>query len=272
MTVLKPFQMKEVLPLFPRKDTYAIARSACLGLVPCKVFADSAKAPTAAVVVLRRIGIAFVGGDARFAGKLLKALGDLHPWYAVYDPPEAWQPALSAYSKESFAAVRYAFTNNPSVLDMARLGALGWPPPGMALRRYDEALLTQALANPWSEDQMGVFETPEAFFKNGFGIALVQNGLLVAGCSSFCRHMGGYELQVDTHPEHRGHGYAACVSAAFMLEALSRGMTPHWDAANSRSLRLAEKLGYALQRAYPVWLLVSPKTTAQAVSAQFLGI
>lgn len=271
MIALKPFQMKEALPLFPRKDTHTIARSACLGLVPCHVLADSAKAPTAAIVVLRRFGIAYVGGDARCAGKLLKALGDMHPWYAVADPPEAWQPALAAFSRESFAAPRYTCTGDPSMLDMARLGALGWPPAGMELRHYDEALLSQALASPWSEDQMGAYETPEAFLRTGFGIALVQNGRLIAGCTSFCRHMGGYEIQVDTHPEHRGHGHATCVCAAFMLEALSRGMTPHWDAANIRSLRLAEKLGYTLGRAYPVWLLVGPKTTAQTVLAQYLG-
>ena len=271
MTELTPVQMLGALPLFADKQTHHIARSCCLGLVPARAFADSAEHPTAVLVVLKRFGIGFAAGDAKHAKGLLEMLRGWHPWYEINEPPDSWYPALAAWTKESHATVRYAFTNDPATFDMARLRTLATPPPGYALKVYDEPLLKQALSATWSEDQMGGFASPEDFLRDGLGVALVKDGKLVSGCSSFCAHTEGYEIQVDTDPECRGKGFATCVSAAFLLESLVREKTPYWDAANGKSMRLAEKLGYVFERAYPAWILVTPKTTEQAIAEQVIG-
>lgn len=263
--------LSRLLPLYAGRGTYKIARSCCEGLVPCRAYVDNAAAPSAAVVALARLGIAFAAGDARHAPALLAALHGWHPWYEVNDPADAWQPALAAWSKESYATPRYAFTNDPHALDVDRLRRLAVPPPGYALQPYDRALLGLALSEPWSEDQAGAFESPEAFLRDGMGMALLHEGRLVSGCASFCRHADGFEIQVDTHPDYQGKGLATCVSAAFMLEALRRGMTPCWDAANSRSLRLAEKLGFVFEKAFTAWLLIAPQVRAEEVAAKVVG-
>ncbi len=260
-----------VLPLFDRPYCQ-IVRSCCQGLVASRVFADDARAPTAAVLSLSRMGIGFAAGDARQAAGLLDCLRGWHAWYEITNPPPSWHPALAAWSRDSFATVRYGFSVGASGFDLDKLRALASPPPGTRLRRYDEALLRQALSSAWSEDQLGAFETPEAFCKEGLGVALVsEDGALLAGCTSFCRHADGYEIQIDTHPDARGKGYAACVGAAFVLETLSRDLTPYWDAANIASLRLSQKLGFIFREAYACWMLVSDKATAEEAAKRAIA-
>lgn len=271
MIELTGAQLSALLPLFLQKDTHIVAQSCCRGLVPCRAFADHAEHPTAGVVALSRFGIGCVAGDASHAHELLEALRGWHPWYHFTDPPQGWHPALAAWSKQGYAFSRYAFTNDPGGHDKERLRQLAIAPEGCEMRLYDRAIAEQALAAEWSEDQLGGFESVDAFLEKGLGVALLRDGQLVAGCASFCRHQDGYEIQVDTREDHRGKGYAACVSAAFMLEALSRGMTPYWDAANASSLRLALKLGYALDRAYTAWMLVASKENPDAIAQKVIG-
>lgn len=271
VVTISPGEALGLLPLFEGQATWEVARSCCRGLVPCRIFANAPQTPDAALIVLERLGIAFAAGDARHAPALLDALRGWHSWYEVNEPPEAWHPHLTAWSKGSYATARYAFTNDPKAFDMDRLRKLAIPPQGTTLRLYDRPLLEEALCASWSEDQTGAFASPDAFLQDGLGMAFLQEDRLVSGCSSFCRHADGYEIQVDTHPDQRGKGLATCVSAAFILEVLSRGMTPYWDAANSKSLRLAEKLGFVFRKAYVAWLLIAPEERPEAVAAKVIG-
>ncbi len=264
-------QLPALLPLFSGSPYHKIARSACLGLVPCRAFADSAVTPSAAVLSLARFGIAFAAGDAAHAPALLDALRGGHPWYEIADPPAAWHPALADSFPETYATIRYGFSEDPAAFDRDALRALAVPPEGCELRPLDHALIDQALLMEWSEDQIGAFTSTGAFLRDGLGVALVRDGALVAGCASFCAHPDGYEVQIDTHPDHRKKGYAACVGAAFLLESLARGKVPCWDAANRASLRLARKLGFRLASAYTAWMLISGNTTAEAVEKRVIG-
>ena len=262
-------QARALLPLFANPH-HAIAVSCLEGRTACRVFADEADHPSAALVVLERFGIGFAAGQAQAAEALLGSLHGWHRWYEIIDPPPDWYPALAAWSKKSHATVRYAMEAD-AALPMETLRRLATPPEGCALRPYDEALLQDALAEPWSEDQMGVFLTVDDFMARGMSVALTRDGALLAGCVGFLRHKDGYEIQIDTHPDHRGKGYATCVGAAFLLEMAARGMKPYWDAANPASFRLAEKLGFRFQRAYPAWLLIEPNEPADDVAKRVIG-
>ena len=48
-------------------------------------------------------------------------------------------------------------------------------------------------------------------------------------------------------------GLALACSAAFLLECLERNIIPNWDAANLKSVGLAEKLGYIYDQEYQVY-------------------
>ncbi|MDR0929399.1 MAG: GNAT family N-acetyltransferase [Oscillospiraceae bacterium] len=252
MIEIHPADFPRLLPLYEGNPRHLMAASALSGLAQARAFADEAERPASALVVLSRPGIAFAAGRAPAA--LPEALRGFRGWYEVVDPPPAWHPVLAAWSIKSRATARYQM-DPPAAFDRALLKRLAVPPEGYTLRPYDAALVGQALSMEWSKDQIDCFGSAEAFLADGLGMALLEGDALVSGCASFCRHQDGYEIQVDTRADRRGQGFATCVSAAFILRCLERGLVPHWDAANAESLRLAERLGFVLDRAYPAWEL-----------------
>jgi len=85
-------------------------------------------------------------------------------------------------------------------------------------------------------------------------VAVLWNGQLVAGASSYTIYPGGIEIEIDTKPEYRDQGLATVCGAALILECLRRGLYPSWDAHDLRSVALAEKLGYHRDHPYPVYV------------------
>ncbi|MFW9982840.1 MAG: GNAT family N-acetyltransferase, partial [Candidatus Thorarchaeota archaeon] len=89
------------------------------------------------------------------------------------------------------------------------------------------------------------FGSSEEFYKNGIGYCIKYNDEIVSMASTFTPYTDIFEIQVDTFDtKHRRKGLATAVSAAIMVHALEKNITPYWDAANEASIQLALKLGY----------------------------
>jgi RimJ/RimL family protein N-acetyltransferase len=79
--------------------------------------------------------------------------------------------------------------------------------------------------------------------------AFVDGSLASIACTFFVGQR--YEdVGVATEPEFRGRGLAAACAAKLCREILGRGRQPSWTTSpdNAASIRVAEKLGFALQR------------------------
>ena len=100
-----------------------------------------------------------------------------------------------------------------------------------------------------------MFPNYAAFKSRGRGAAVLVQGQLVAGASSYSVYHGGIEIEIDTKPEFRRKGLATACGARLILECLARGLYPSWDAHDLRSVMLAEKLGYHRDKPYPVYFL-----------------
>ena len=122
--------------------------------------------------------------------------------------------------------------------------------PGDALRPIQGQLYHRCLADPWSRDLVAQFPTEGDYARLGLGVAVVRQGELVAGASSYARYRTGIEIEVDTRPDCRRQGLATAASAALLLRCLDRGLYPSWDAHTPTSLALAEKLGYGFSHGY----------------------
>ncbi len=120
---------------------------------------------------------------------------------------------------------------------------------------FDEQLVRESFEQSWSRDFCAQFRDTEDFLARGIGVGALFEGKLVAGASSYSIYRGGIEIEIDTKPEFRRQGLATTCGAKLILECLSRGLYPSWDAYDLRSVSLAEKLGYHLDRPYVVYAL-----------------
>lgn len=118
---------------------------------------------------------------------------------------------------------------------------------------FDRALYHQALQNDWSRDFVSQFRDADDYLTRGLGFAALCGGEMIGGASSYTRYSKGIEIQVETRSEWQKRGIASACCAALILESLSRGLYPSWDAANPASAALAEKLGYRKAGLYPAW-------------------
>ena len=126
--------------------------------------------------------------------------------------------------------------------------------PPFSLRRFDQDLYKQAMAENWSRDFCSLFRDFADFQRRGLGVGVVLDGKLVAGASSYSVYCGGIEIQIETHRAYRRQGLATACGAALILDCLDQGRYPSWDAHDLRSVALAEKLGY--RRGAPYWVYV----------------
>jgi len=151
---------------------------------------------------------------------------------------------------------RYEFKKNPEHLDRNHLQSfLSTIPEGYELKKIDESLANEPSLHEISEDFTCNFNSIEDYLNRGIGYCILNNGQVVCGASSFSIYDGGIEIEIGTHPDHRRKGLATVVASALILDCLDRGIYPSWDAANTESVDLAEKLGYKMEEPYDTYYI-----------------
>lgn len=210
---------------------------------------DSDENPTCAQVVL--------GDFCFFAGRPSEELAAQAATEELIPQNDAWCGAIErAWGEKAQRRLRYAIKKEPDVFNRSLLQYYVDSLPGeYELRLFDAGIYAQTFADRWSHDFCDCFQDCEDFLKRGVGVAVLHNGALVSGASSYSVYDGGFEIEIDTHPDYRQRGLATVCGARLILEALDRGLYPSWDAFDLRSVALAEKLGYHAGEPYAMYML-----------------
>ncbi len=146
--------------------------------------------------------------------------------------------------------IRYQMSSKPEISKKALNDNIASLPDAFELVRIKEDLYYQALGNDWSKYFVKNFKDYKDFEINGRGYAVVYNGRIVCGVSSYSVCDDGYEVMVATHPAFRRKGLAFICASRFILSCFKHGRLPYWDCANEKSFALSRKLGYTLVREY----------------------
>ena len=211
--------------------------------------ADNEVAPEAAQVVL---------GDFCFlAGKPSVSFAAKAAAREIVPQNERWSDAIEqAFGSRAQRRLRYSILKEPEVFSREKLqGYLDALPSEYTLSLFDESIYHKSMQESWSRDFCACFEGADDFRTRGVGAAVLHNGVLVSGASSYSVYDGGFEIEIDTKPEYRRKGLATICAAKLILTALERGLYPSWDAFDLRSVALAEKLGYHVDQPYIIYIL-----------------
>ena len=166
-----------------------------------------------------------------------------------------WQEALKATYPEMFCTRRYVMTfqlQNDKIDKFLEITHL--IPNEYHLRPFDEDAY---ILKPFGFGSN--YKSYQDFRLNGSGYVVWYNNKIVSSASSFLTLGNDVELNLYTLPEHRRKGLGIACSAAMLSDCVEKHINMHWDAQNSASRNMAEKLGYKLQYEYNAYSFFESK-------------
>lgn len=213
------------------------------GRQPGRIFVDKTESPTAAL--LCRTYDDFIAGTPNAALRTFikdaPEEPDVFQHVYCYAPiGEAWAQALREDAPMAVIPRRnYQWQPGTAAPEIA-------PPAGSRVERIDLALAEQAdraLPLPFLRMFWG---SHQALIENGFAYCALQGDAITSVVYAIAQSSTGVIAGIDTIEKFQRQGYGAAASAAFIREALERGLQILWDTddENARSWKLAEKLGF----------------------------
>lgn len=225
----------------------------CLQNVMGHLYTTCIEKPVSAMAVL--------GDFVFFAGKPDKELVLFKPdWskqkFMIMVPQnEAWADMIEhCFGDKVNKVTRYAIKKEPNIFDRAALQkVVKTLPENYTIKMMDEELFWRCKEIGWCRDWVSQYPDYKDYKNHGLGVVIIKDGEPVAGASSYSGYQGGIEIEIDTKEEYRRRGLAYICGAKLILECLDRDLYPSWDAQNTWSVALAEKLGYHFDHAYTAY-------------------
>ncbi|MCB8928236.1 MAG: GNAT family N-acetyltransferase [Ardenticatenaceae bacterium] len=264
---LNPSQYAAAIPLFEELADFNVYVTAVLQQKsPGRVYLDSLDAPKSGFLVsLDRSYLAGNPENQDFNRALRDELhatllaGDrinpVNPELVLTPDSPDWEPALA----DILADWRWPPVwgiNQYYSFDTLRVNWRDSLPPGYTITHLDAVLLAeQGLSLPIhivDSIRLG-WENEANFLTNGFGMAALYDEEMVCWCLADVTVGDACEIGIETIPGHRGRGVATAVTAATVEHYAAKGYKHigwHCEASNKGSIRVAEKVGFVMERPY----------------------
>jgi len=155
------------------------------------------------------------------------------------------------YGAKAKKVTRYAIKKETDIFDVEKLKQVVFGlPNSYDIKKIEEAEYNMCRENGWAFDLVSNYKDYTTYKNLGMGIAVLKDGELVAGASSYSTYDKGIEIEIDTREDHQRKGLAYACASKLILECLEKGLYPSWDAQNKWSVALAQKLGYHFSHEY----------------------
>lgn len=225
--------------------------------IPCviegqhgKVLVDAQENPSVYALVIGPFW--YFAGDA--GGASAQGLAAEFPPYALLMPsaPGWLENIQSVFGERMVSFTRYSFSSADLSEEHLR-GLLAQSKHHDAIQSIDEKLASHLVSLPDSPFDLSDFDSAADFAARAPGFALLDGEKLMglAYASLVCSQ--GIEVSIFVDEPYRRQGVATALAARLLLASLQRGLRPNWDAANTESCGLAEKLRYRFVESYTSW-------------------
>jgi GNAT superfamily N-acetyltransferase len=171
---------------------------------------------------------------------------------AVSFHPESWEAKMPVilHGRSPLIAARRHYV-------CTRLGVDDWEsriPDGFSIRHIDERLLSEPVDVPdhltgWMQANWG---SVPCFLERGFGCCMLHGRQIISWSVADCIGGNACEIGIRTREDYRRRGLGTLTAAAAVELALSKYGSVGWhcDEKNTPSIRVAEKVGFDLERRY----------------------
>lgn len=225
----------------------------CLQGIMGKIYTDNIANPSSAMAIL--------GDFVFFAGKPNVELVLYKPEWCTQDfiimvpQNEEWEILIETYYVQNMKKVsRYAIKKEPHIFDKEKLTKIiSTLPDNYELKMIDEEIYHKCKTAEWSRDLVAQYKDYGTYHRLGLGAVILKDGKVISGASSYSSYQSGIEIEIDTQENYRRQGLASICGAKLILECMKRHLYPSWDAQNTWSVGLAEKLGYHYSHTYTAY-------------------
>ena len=157
----------------------------------------------------------------------------------VFSPSDLWRPLLESIfePRKGFVVPRKMFKFNREKYQMA------WDEESKTLENVEIKTMKEHIDGHYCKNDEWVSR-------------LLVNGKCVSTCSAFMVGGGYAEIDVKTHPDFQGRGYATLTTLTLIQKLLNNSLTPCWSAwpFNEASHTLAEKVGFIPEPDVNAWI------------------
>jgi GNAT superfamily N-acetyltransferase len=194
----------------------------------------------------------YFAGDAGAPGgrRLMEALA---PYNILMPSPAPWlELAREVFGDHLRSFSRFSFSTDRLSSEHLNL-LLEYSPHRESVVRLDLNLIAQIAGQPDMYLDLDDFDSPADFMARGMGYTILDEGRAMGIVYSSLVNSRGIEVSVYVKDAFRRQGVAVALCSQLLLECLHHGLRPNWDAANTESVRLAEKLGYRYVESYEAY-------------------
>ncbi len=172
------------------------------------------------------------------------------PIYYVTPGNDEWRRALEDEFGEKVVSLRFTEFSSRSLDENHLAGLVQSLAAGFELRKVDRELAERLPLDMNNEYFFENFESVEDFLSRGIGYCVVHEDRIVSAATSMAMCSGAIDIEIETAAEYRRRGLGTVVGAKLVSHCLRSGIDPKWLAANLRSEKLAQKLGYEKEETY----------------------
>lgn len=172
-------------------------------------------------------------------------------------PPEWTDVARAVFQNRLVSFARYSFATDQLSADHLQ-SLFEQSPHRDQIASLNPALIAQLQAMPEPYFEIDAFDSTADFLERGMGFAALDGDTVMGVAYASLVFSGGIEVSIFVEEKHRERGVATALGSRLLLECLSRGVRPNWDAANPESCKLAQKLGLSFVASYEAFY-VSPE-------------
>lgn len=150
------------------------------------------------------------------------------------------------YQKDLIKAYRYSIKKNPTfnISKLKRMSNdLG---EGFELTKIDKNIADRIK----NEKFITITDNYE---KYGIGFCCLKKNEIIGVASSNIFYKDGIEVNIKVKEQYRRMGIATAMASKLILECLNQKKKISWDAANTNSVGLAEKLGFKYDSKYRIY-------------------
>lgn len=254
MQFVETNQRSRIEPLFSGWEETMIW--SCLQGYMGEAWCDCLEHPSSAVIVIG--DFCFLAGrpDQEMLSSIWEQ--DQSECWLVIPQTIQWCAVIeTVFAGKYFKTSRYSIKKEPDVFNHSHLQKLcDQLPSDCRLEMIGEPQFNIIKKEEELKDLCSQFGSWPEYQKNGIGVVVSCRDEIVAGASSYTVYDKGIEIEIDTKKAYRRRGLAAACGAKLILECQKLGLYPSWDAHDLRSVSLAKKLGYHMDREYLTYVVV----------------